>query len=260
MSRPPRVVVTRPSDGDDTLTQRLERLGIEVVAVPAIQIGPPRSYDALDTLARHPAWAAWICFMSRNAVRHYVQRRRRFGRRDVAPVPPTVDVAVVGPASAATARRAGIEVALESEGRTGADLAVELADRAAPGARIAVVQAQDGRPDVADALRLAGFEVETIAAYRTRSAQVPAGIVESIRASEVDALAFASPSSVVSFAIALEGLAHVPRSVIVGAIGPTTAHACERAGRPADVVAPSSSGEALADAVVEALAAGVHDA
>ncbi len=260
MSRPPRVVVTRPSDGDDALTERLERLGIEVVAAPAIQIGPPRSYDALDALARNPARVAWICFLSRNAVRHFVQRRRRLGRRDAAPVPPTVDVAVVGSATAATAQRAGLEVALESEGRTGADLAVELADRATLGARIAVVQAQDGRPDTTDALRLAGFEVETIAAYRTRSAPVPADIIESIRASEVDALAFASPSSVVSFAIALGGLAHVPRRVIVGAIGPTTSQACERAGRPADVVAPHSSGEALADALAEALAAGVADA
>ncbi len=260
MSRPPRVVVTRPSDSDDDLTERLERHGIEVVAAPAIQVGPPTSYDSLDALARDPARVAWICFVSRNAVRHYMQRRRRVGRRDAVPVPPAVDVAVVGPATAATARRAGIEVALESEGRTGADLAAALADRAAPGARVALVQAQDGQTDATDALRLAGFGVETIAAYRTRNAQVPATVVEAIRRSEVDAVAFASPSGVVSFAIAFGELAQVPRRVIVGAIGPTTSQACERAGRPADVVAPRSSGEALADALVEALAAGVHDA
>jgi len=45
-------------------------------------------------------------------------------------------------------------------------------------------------------------------------------------------------------------LGAVPESVAVAAIGPTTAAACERAGRAPDVVAEESNAETLAEAVV----------
>ena len=80
----PRVVVTRPADAKDRLTERLEALGCEVVAAPAIRIGPPRSYEALDALVRAPDRYEYLLFMSRNAVRYYVQRARRLRRGETA--------------------------------------------------------------------------------------------------------------------------------------------------------------------------------
>ena len=248
MSRP-RVVVTRPSNGSDRLTERLQELGCEVVAAPAIRIGPPRSYEALDTLVRSPGRYDYLLFMSRNAVRYFVQRARRF-RRGGAPVPAGARVGVVGAATGAVAERVGIDVAIRSNGRTGVDLAAAVAADAATGARVAVVQAEDGLEEPAEHLRSAGLLVTHVPAYRTRPAAVPREIAAAVRNGEVDALAFASPSSAVSFAVALGGLGAVPESVAVAAIGPTTAAACGRAGRAPDVVASESSAEALAEAVV----------
>lgn len=245
----PRVVVTRPSNGPDRLTERLRELGCEVVAAPAIRIGPPRSYQALDALVRAPRRYDYLLFMSRNAVRYYVQRARRF-RRGGPPVPAGVQVGVVGAATGAVAERAGMDVTVRSDGRTGVDLADAVAAVASPGAPVAVVQAEDGLDEPAERLRTAGLEVTRVPAYRTRPAAVPRDVVGAIRNGEVDALAFASPSSAVSFAVALGGLAAVPRGVAVAAIGPTTAAACERAGRAPDVVASESSAEALAEEVV----------
>ncbi len=248
----PRVVVTRPADAKDRLTERLEALGCEVVAAPAIRIGPPRSYEALDALVRAPSRYAYLLFMSRNAVRYYVQRARRL-RRGGPLVPTGVQVGVVGSATGAVAERAGMDVTLLSEGRTGVDLAETVADVASAGARVAVVQAEDGRGEPAERLRAAGLAVTRVPAYRTRPAAVPREIVAAVRNGEVDALAFASPSSAVSFAVALGGLTAVPKGVSVAAIGPTTAAACERAGRAPDVVAAESSAAALAEAVVGVL-------
>ena len=115
---------------------------------------------------------------------------------------------------------------------------------------MAVVQAEDGLAEPAERLRSAGLSVTRVPAYRTRPAAVPREIVAAVRNGDVDALAFASPSSAVSFAVALGGLGAVPGTVAVAAIGPTTAAACERAGRVPDVVAGDSSAEALAEAVV----------
>ena len=244
----PRVVVTRPADANDRLTERLEALGCEVVAAPAIRIGPPRSYEALDALVRAPSRYAYLLFMSRNAVRYYVQRARRL-RRGGPPVPAGVAVGVVGPATGAVAERAGVAVTVRSEGRTGVDLADAVVAVASPCARVALVQAEDGRDEAAERLLAAGLAVSRVSAYRTRPAAVPREVVDAIRNGEVDALAFASPSSAVSFAVALGGLKAVPKGVAVAAIGPTTAAACERAGRVPDFVAAESTAAALAEAV-----------
>ena len=245
----PRVVVTRPADANDRLTERLEALGCEVVAAPAIRIGPPRSYEVLDALVRAPDRHDYLLFMSRNAVRYYVQRARRL-RRGGPAVPEGVAVGVVGPATGAVAERAGVAVTVRSEGRTGMDLAEAVVAAASPGARVALVQAEDGRDEPVQRLRTSGLLVTRVSAYRTRPAAVPRGIVAAVHNGEVDALAFASPSSAVSFAVALGGLASIPPCVAVAAIGPTTAAACTRAGRAPDVVAAESSGESLAEAVV----------
>jgi len=253
----PRVVVTRPSSGPDRLTERLQELGCEVVAAPAIQIGPPRSYEALDALVRAPGRSDYLLFMSRNAVRYYVQRARRL-RRGGPPVPASVQVGVVGAATGRVAERAGIDVTVHSNGRTGADLAEAVAAAASPGASVAVVQAEDGREEPAERLRSAGLSVTRVPAYRTRPAAVPREIVAAVQNAAVDALAFASPSSAVSFAVALCGLAAIPKGVVVAAIGPTTAAACERAGRRPDVVAAASTAEALAGAVAGQLRGASH--
>ncbi len=245
----PRVVVTRPANGPDRLTERLQELGCEVVAAPAIRIGPPRSYEALDRLVRAAGRYDYLVFMSRNAVRYYVQRARRL-RRGGSPVPAGVRVGVVGAATGAVAERAGMDVTVRSEGRTGVDLAEAVAAAAAADARVAVIQAEDGLKEPAARLRTAGMAVTRVAAYRTRPAAVPREVVRAIRSGEIEALAFASPSSAVSFAVALGGLASVPAGVAVAAIGPTTAAACVRAGRAPDVVAAESSGKALGEAVV----------
>lgn len=244
----PRVVVTRPADGRDRLTERLRELGCEVLAAPAIRIGPPRSYEALDSLVRSPGRYDYLLFMSRNAVRYYVQRARRL-RRGGPPVPAGVQVGVVGAATGAMAERAGMAVTLRSDGRTGVDLTDALVAVASPRMRVAVVQAEDGLDEPTDRLRNRGLVVTRIPAYRTRPAAVPKEIVAAVRKGEVDALAFASPSSAVSFAVALGGLAAVPAGVAIAAIGPTTASACARAGRRPDTVASEPSADALARAI-----------
>ena len=253
MNRQPRVVVTRPQDASDDLVTRLEDLGFEVVHVPAIEIGPPRSYQALDRLVANPEQADWLLFTSRNAVRYFVQRSRRLRRPRA--VPDGVRVAVVGPATRAACVRADIDVDLESAGRTGQDLAQEVMPRAEPGGVMVVVQAEDGRTDATELLVMAGFQARSVAAYRTRSARVPPAVAQGIKDGEVDALAFASPSSVVSFAIALGGLSKAPTSVRIAVIGETTADACRRAGRAPDAVARESSAAALAEAVAEVVQA-----
>lgn len=251
MTSRPRVVVTRPLGNPDSLGSRLKQLNYEVVHVPAIDIGPPRSYEALDRLVENPGQASWLLFTSRNAVRYFVQRSRRLRRHQA--VPKGVQIGTVGPETRDTCTRAGLDVAIESSGPTGQDLAKDIVPHATPDSTIVIVQAEGGRPHATEFLKRAGFHARSVAAYRTRNAKVPPATIQDILGADVAALTFTSPSSVVTFAIALGGLAQVPASVLIGVIGQTTASACQRAGRNPDVVAGSPSGTALAEAIAAVL-------
>ena len=244
-----RVVVTRPTGVQDLLASRLEELGCEVLSAPAISVGPPRSFEALDSLVRTAGRFDWILFTSRNSVRGFVQRRRRYSR-NVPIVPAGVKVGVVGPATEAIARRVGVHVTVCSSKRTGLNLADMVAQAAAHGALVAVVQAEDGRSEILERLNGCGHIANRYAAYRTRPASVPEPVVRAIRTAKVDVLAFANPSSVVSFAIALGGLGEVPEAVAVAAIGSTTADACQQAGRRPDVVPIKPGAIELANVIV----------
>ena len=75
-----RVVVARPIGFPVRLASRVGELGWEVVSAPSIAVGPPRRVEAPDNLVRAPDRFEWVLFMSRNAVRGFVQRRRRYSR------------------------------------------------------------------------------------------------------------------------------------------------------------------------------------
>jgi len=89
-----RVIVTRPRDQAGPLVQRLEALGIEVVACPLIEIEP--FDDPVDV-----AGYEWVIVTSPNGARELV-------RRASGPLP---RIAAIGPGTAETLRELGVEPA-----------------------------------------------------------------------------------------------------------------------------------------------------
>jgi uroporphyrinogen-III synthase len=89
-----RVIVTRPRDQAGPLVQRLEALGVEVVACPLIEIEP--FDDPVDV-----AGYEWVIVTSPNGARELV-------RRASGPLP---RVAAIGPGTAETLRELGVEPA-----------------------------------------------------------------------------------------------------------------------------------------------------
>jgi uroporphyrinogen-III synthase len=89
-----RVIVTRPLDQAGPLVQRLEALGVEVVACPLIEIEP--FDDPVDV-----AGYEWVIVTSPNGARELV-------RRASGPLP---RVAAIGPGTAETLRELGVEPA-----------------------------------------------------------------------------------------------------------------------------------------------------
>jgi len=249
------IAVTRPA-GNDGLAARLRELGASVLECPAVEIGPPGSLEALDRALRALEGVDWIAFASVNAVERTCARAAELGVTPAALARPRL--AAVG---AATAERVASRLRppdLVPERASGEGLAAALAG-AVQGRRVLLPRAEEGRPELAEGLARAGAEVVAPAAYRT-VAVAPAALeplAAALRAGDLDAVVFASPSAVRSVLAALDALGdgrELLGRAALAAIGPTTAAELRAHGREVAAEPPEPSVAALSAALVRALA------
>jgi uroporphyrinogen III methyltransferase/synthase len=172
------VVITRPAGQSDGLAGQLAQHGMRTFDFPLIAIAPVTDEAplraALGSLERY----ALVVFVSPNAV------DRAFAcYASVSSIwPPALPVAVVGPASVAALERHGVaapdhkvvspagagdeEPARFDSESLYAALEKAFGADAFAGKRVLIVRGDGGREWLAERLREAGAEVETVAAYR----------------------------------------------------------------------------------------------
>jgi uroporphyrinogen III methyltransferase / synthase len=169
------VVITRPAGQSNELIAQLAAAGIAVLDFPLIDIAPVTDdaplRAALASLERY----ALVVFVSPNAVDH------AFARSD-AIWPHALPIGVVGPGSVQALERHGVTAPaynvisppsvsdddtarFDSEGLFAA-IDTALGASTLEGKRVLIVRGDGGREWLADRLREAGAEVETVAAYR----------------------------------------------------------------------------------------------
>lgn len=243
-----RIIITRPEGQGDALAQQLRALGYEPVAVPAIAIEPPASFDALDRAIRDLPRFDWALFTSRNGVEALFDRRAV-----VAPAAPLPGrLAAIGP---------GTADALAARGYPGAwvpsrFLSVAVADEmpAEAGQRVLRVRAAAASELPTRRLRARGIEVVDVVAYRT--VEAPPGSrarLDQAMRQGAEAVVFTSASTVrglVKLASETGWTAALSRLLLV-AIGPVTARALAQAGLRAGIVAQSHTAEGIAAALAE---------
>lgn len=215
-----RVAVT--TDRFDDVSGVFVDAGLEPVALPCIRIEPSPPHQLAET--RRYAERADLLVVTSPRVVSLLWPRGGI---------PDVDAAVVGPATADAVSAAGGRVSVVGD----AGLA-RLAD-------LALGQIQGGRVVLAHA---AGSDPVGMARLQEIAADLIERVVyESVPVApdltQVEAVAFASPSAVAGWVLARD-----LEAVVVGAIGTTTARAIERY-RPPDVIAEEPSHRALAEAI-----------
>lgn len=246
-----RVLVTRAEEQAGALAETLRRAGAEPVVLPTIRIVPV-SGPALDAPIADLDNYDLLVFTSANAVRHFA---RAAAARGVALVERGPKALCVGPVTARAAAEAGLSVeALPA--RFDAEGVLEALAQRYPlaGRRILLPRAERAREVLPEGLRRAGAAVEVVAVYRTEPAPLDADALRGrLVRGEIHALTFTSPSTVRHFFAALDAPARTAtRRCVVAAIGPVTAAALGELGRHADVVAETSGGPALVEALVRA--------
>jgi uroporphyrinogen-III synthase len=244
------VLLTRPRGGDDTFARLLEAEGVRVLHEPFIEILPPADWAPLDAALDAIGVYSAIALTSMNAAHFFFARA---AERGVAmdELPP---VYAVGPKTAEMIRRAGVEPAVVPTSYTARDLAAALGDVSnqfilQPGSDIALA-------DFAEAVAAGGGQVNSVCAYRTVRAE-RATVRELERMfveGEVDCVAFFSPSAVKAFAAMFPEFKQA--TLLMAAIGQTTASAVLGNGLRCDVIATEQTAEGLARAILARLASG----
>jgi uroporphyrinogen-III synthase len=244
-----RILVTRAVHQAGKLSDTLRELGAEPVEVPVLEIRPPTSYDSLDRAIRELHTYDWLVLTSANAVRALVERTAALGI-DIA-LSPSMKVAAVGAATAASARGAGFVVTIVPVSYLAESLVQALSGQAS-GKRILIARAAVARDVIPDALRAAGAEVEVVDAYQNVLPESAPELLREALAAGIDAATFASSSSVTHLAEAAQkaGIDFPLAGIPSVSIGPITSQTLREAGWPPAAEANRSDISGLTAALV----------
>ncbi len=245
------IAITRPRRQAADLASRLEALGAQVTALPAIAIEPVDDPSQLDVALGELAIYDWIVFTSANGVLAF-ERRLQANALDWT-ARQRARVAAIGPATAAALQAEGVTADLVPSEYIAEKLVDTLGNVA--GQRILLPRADIARETLRDELRLRGADVNEIAAYRTVAQPLAPELLECVlRTERVDAITFTSSSTVRSLIESLRASDYDPQQALVGialaCIGPITAASLRECGLEPGLVAQEYTVAGLVAALV----------
>ncbi|WP_280152122.1 uroporphyrinogen-III synthase [Piscinibacter sp. XHJ-5] len=162
-----RVIVTRPAAQAAAWVRSLRTHGIEAVALPLIDIGPPADVGAVHAAWHSLAQHRIAVFVSPNAAESFFRHRPQG-----AAWPPGVLAGSVGPGTTRALRSlqvpaaAIVEPAADAAQFDSEALWQRLRDEPWRGASALIVRGDGGREWLADTLRAHGAHVSFVSAYR----------------------------------------------------------------------------------------------
>jgi uroporphyrinogen-III synthase len=244
-----RIVVTRARDQAEGLVDRLHALGATAIVVPLIATVPIATPDEISGVASEIGNAAeprWVGFTSATAVRLVLGAAGAeaiFG----------MQVAAVGPATAAPLESAGVIVDLMAVDPDAPGLAAAMTSRGMAGAVVWLPSAEGASGTLAAALGAAGATVWVQPIYRSVMPDAAPRRLQAALRDGVDAITLTSGSTARHLVTALEGEA-LPERMLIVCIGEQTAAAARDAGLQVHAVAAEPSAAGLAAALTGHLA------
>jgi uroporphyrinogen-III synthase len=219
-----KILITRARHQAQALLKALEEKGATVVAIPAIEIVPPDSYDALDVALWNVAKYQWLILTSVNGAEVLAQRLAALRISNKAFVP--LKIAAIGPATARVLGEMGLHVDEVPKQSIAESLVESLRDQVS-GKNVLLVRAKVARDVLPQELRNAGATVDVVDAYQTVVPEASSQALQLLFASSSrmpDVVTFTSSSTVTNFFRLLHE-ANVPvwpTGMAAASIGPIT--------------------------------------
>lgn len=236
-----RILITRPSEQSQEISERIESFGGVPVQFPTIRVTPASDYSRLDRALYLIKDYHWLVFTSANGVRRFFERAIQNSIRfDDVPA----KLAAVGPSTASAIKSYGLKVSFIPTSYLTKRLALELPH--VESKKILLVRAEGTDDTMSSILTRRGAKVDEIHAYRVLANEYKGGT------GKFDAVLFTSPSTASGFKTIIGREAEeVDDNVIVCCIGPVTARAARALGFRVDVVSSEHTTEGLVKALVE---------
>lgn len=227
-----KILITRARHQAQSLARALEEKGATVVAIPAIEIIPPDTYEALDAALWNSKKHHWLIVTSANGAEVLAERLAALKLPTAAL--DTLKIAAIGPATARALGDIGLHVD-EVPKQAIAESLVESLRHQVDGKNILLVRAKVARDVLPEELRSAGATVDVVDAYQT---VVPATSADDLRlllaapSRMPDAVTCTSSSTVTNFFRLLHeaNVSAWPAEMAAASIGPITSGTLRRHG------------------------------
>jgi uroporphyrinogen-III synthase len=247
-----RILITRAREQADKLAGPLAELGADVLEIPAIQIRPPKSYEALDLALQNIESYDWLVLTSVNGVRVFFSRLEALGIGQERLL--HLDIAAIGPATAAAIEEHGLPVDVVPDEYVAESVVTALWQQVR-GKRVLLVRAKVARDVIPQELRGAGATVHVMEAYETvvpESSRMRLQEVLSDPAQRPTAITFTSASTARNFVELLgpENLARLD-GITIASIGPVTSQTLRELGLAVTLEAHEYTMAGLVDALAE---------
>ena len=244
-----RIVVTRTRRQASGLSDRLQRLGADVLEIPTIRIEPPKDKMEFAELVRDAHTYDWLVFTSPNGVDRFFEYFFKI-YEDVRSIG-GVRIAAIGPGTAKkiNANRLAVDLLPEKYVAEGLLEALTSTDGSVENLKLLWVRAEETRDVLRKGLIKAGAILDEAIAYRTVPETTdPTGSVERFRREGADVITFTSSSTVDCFrALDLPW----PDNLKVASIGPVTSDTVRENGWKVDVEAEAHDIPGLTEAVLQ---------
>lgn len=241
------VLVTRETERALETAAAIEARGGRALLFPTIEVAPPEEESPLEEALRGIYDYGLVVVSSKSAVSAIQRVASRLEiRLDPERLPP---FAAVGEKTALALKDLGVRKVYVPERQDALGLAEMLRSLEVRGP-VLVLRAEKGREVVARELRARGIEVHEVVAYRTLPRRIPTDEVERLLGGERPEVAlFMSPSAFNAFvgALGLEVARPYLSSVILCALGETTAQAMKDLGFEPTLVPPTPDLSVLFD-------------
>ena len=236
------VVVTRPRARAGTLSDKLRRLGANVIEAPCIETVEREDTTALEqALSEHWDWVALTSPAGVSAMVHALARMGRDLRALYG-----CKFAAIGAGTAAELEHCGITADLVPETYDSTHLARALA-QAAPDEKVLILRAEQGSRELTERLAQAGIAFADVPTYRTEYRSDKAEMLqELINNSNVNIVTFTSASTVESFVRAVKDIDFIGFTALC--IGRQTAAAAQKYGMHVQIAK-----QATIDSMIDAL-------
>jgi uroporphyrinogen-III synthase len=219
-----KILITRARHQAQSLASALEEKGATVIAIPAIEIIPPDSYDALDAALWNAKNYQWLVVTSANGAEVLAERLTVL-KSPIAALD-ALKIAAIGPATARALGEMGLHVDEVPKQAIAESLVESLRDQVG-GKKVLLVRAKVARDVLPDELRHAGAIVDVVDAYQTI---VPATSADDLRlifaasSRMPDVVTFTSSSTVTNFFRLLHeaNVSAWPAAMAAASIGPIT--------------------------------------